>query len=289
MINYLFKKNVSLKDYCTFHIGGKAKILIEVYNAEYLNKVCVFCITHHIMYKVIGMGANLLFDDNGFCGAIIVNKSEKITFKGNYVFAESGTSLASLISACKNKGLSGVEKLVGIPSTIGGAIVNNTGAFGCEFKDVVDCVWVLNTNNKKICKLKNKDCAFGYIDSIFKSGKYIILKAKLKFEKKEAEYIASNLTTCLKQKSTTQPINYPSAGSVFKRGEIIPAQAIDRLSLKGLTVGGAMVSTVHAGFIVNFANAKSKDVKKLIDILTNKVFLHFNVLIEREIEYVAPK
>ena len=281
-----FKKDVSLKDYCTFHIGGKAKYLYIASLLPALNEVYLFCKIHNIKHKFIGLGANLLFDDKGFDGLIVVNRCAKIFRRGNLIFAESGAKVSEILSYSYKHNLGGLEPFAGIPATIGGAITNNLGAFGFEIGVFVKYVICLHNGNKR--KLTKKECKFAYRDSIFKTGEYLILSACLSLYLTEKCEIKKKLTSALSQKISTQPLNIPSAGSVFKRGKIVPAKVIDELGLKGEKVGGAMVSNKHAGFIVNTDSATSKDVKKLIKIIQSKVRSAYGCDLELELEIVSP-
>ena len=285
MNNLEVKLNESLKNYCTFKIGGNAKYLIIVYSNSTLIEVCKQLKLHNIKYKVIGVGANQLFSDVGFDGAIIVNKTKNIEFKNNLVYADGGVNLTSLIIKASELGLSGLENLSGIPSTLAGGIINNVGAFGTEIADCIEKVECYNENFKKITLTKSV-CNFSYRNSIFKQKNLIITKAILKLKQDEKSLIKKRINDAILKKSTTQPINYPSAGSVFKRCEIIPAKVIDELELKGTKIGGAEISTKHAGFIVNNSSATSKDVKDLINLIKQKVKSATNLDLETEIEFV---
>lgn len=283
----LFLKDESLKNYCTFKIGGNAKYLFIAHDTSSLLHVCKHCNTHNIRFKIIGLGANLLFDDLGFDGAIIVNRSNKTLIKNNSAYVDSGTSIASLIQKCYQRNLSNIEKLAGIPATVGGAIVNGLGSFDvnfCQFVDYVICYKKEDLNTP--IKLQNKDCKFAYRNSIFKEGDYIITKAKINLKAENKLIIKQAMLESLKKKSATQPICQPSAGSIFKRGEIIPSKIIDELGLKGTRIGGAEISTKHAGFIVNIDNATSNDVKQLILLIQNMVKDKFNIDLKPEIEFV---
>lgn len=287
MNKFEFLHNESLKNYCTFHIGGNAKYLYVATTKANLVAVCRYCKEYNIKYKIIGLGANLLFDDSGFDGLIIVNKTKNLLFRKNCVYIDSGVNLTSLIFICCNKGLGGLSALSGIPSTIGGAIVNALGAFNCEFADFVEYVECYHISNlyKKL-KLSHDKCKFSYRSSLFKNGEYIITRAKLKFPYASPLTIKEQINEAIIKKSSTQPLDCFSAGSVFKHGHIIPAKVIDELGLKGTKVGGAEISTKHAGFIVNSNSATSKDVKELIDLIKHKVKLHYNANLELEIEFV---
>ena len=289
MADFEFIKDCNLKNFCTFHIGGKAKFLFIVYSNSALIRVCNICKTHNIKYKIIGLGANLLFDDLGFNGAIIINKSKEILIENNYVWADAGVNLTSLILVLKQKHFGNFEKLCSIPSTIGGGVVNNVGAFGVELGEFVEMVEVRHKSDLNTpVFLTNLDCKFSYRNSIFKYVDYIITRVKLTIQQKDEREIEQNIAESLHKKSTTQPLECFSAGSVFKRGSIIPAKVIDELGLKGLSRGGAQISNKHAGFIINTGKARSQDVKDLIDLIKRIVLSNFGEKLETEIEFVEP-
>lgn len=278
-------KNHCLKDFCTFKIGGIAKFIFIVKNIKILKKVVFFCKKRKIKYKIIGFGSNLLFDDNGYKGAIIVNKSSGFCFRKHCLYADSGCSLNEIISKCKTHNLSGIENLAGIPSSIGGALYNNCGANGTEIGDLVEHIDILD-ENLTFRQLNKNQLNFSYRDSTFKHKNYIILRVKLNLKFSTYEQINKNIILALQKKSSSQPLDLPSAGSIFKRSTIIPAKIIDDLGLKGARIGDAEISTKHAGFIVNIGNATSEDVKSLISHIEKRVFKATNTVIEREIEYV---
>lgn len=281
-----FYTNKSLKNFCTFKIGGNAKYLFVVYSIKHLKSAIVWCKNKQIKFKVIGLGANLLFDDLGFDGAIIVNKTSKIKVCGNCILSFSGTTVAELIAKTKKHHLTGFEHFAGIPSTVGGAIVNNLGAWGFNIGQFVKYVKLIDTQTLKTKKLCFNQCNFGYRSSVFKGKNGIILSVKFSLKKAQKQQIESNLKTALAKKTSTQPTNLPSAGSVFKRTSIIPAKLIDELGLKGTTIGGAQISNKHAGFIVNIGSATSNDVKQLIKLIENELFLHYSATPIKEIEFV---
>lgn len=316
-MNFKILSNVSLKDFCTFKIGGSAKFLCIADNINTLIKLCKYCKSHNIKYKIIGLGANLLFDDLGFDGMIIVNKTNKILFeqgsqrskqsasngiteatnlglclqeqtsKSAVAYVDSGANVTSLIMQCYHRSLSGIENLAGIPSTVGGAVVNSLGAFDTNFSDYVEyveCYHKDNLNKKLI--LSNQQCQFDYRSSLFKNGDYIITKVKLKLKTDDKTLIQKRIQEAIDKKRSNQPLDLPSAGSVFKRGHIIPAKVIDDLGLKGTKIGGAEISTKHAGFIVNNTNATSENVKQLISLIQEKVKTVYNEDLQPEIEFV---
>lgn len=285
MNDFEILKNESLKNYCTFKIGGIAKYVFICKSTSALVSAIKYCNKEKIKFKVIGMGANLLFNDNGFDGAIIVNKSNKILFRNDSVYADSGVNVSNLISKCYLRKLSGIEKLTGIPATVGGAVVNNLGAFNSSFGDVVDYVKAISKDiPDKIIKIDKKNCNFDYRHSIFQNSDLIILKVKLNLNKDNKSLIQKRIASAIETKTSTQPLNYPSAGSVFKRSDIIPAKIIDELGLKGLIVGKAQISKKHAGFIVNLGGATSQDVKGLISVINYKINEMYGKNLEPEIE-----
>lgn len=288
MINKtLHLTDANLKDFCTFRIGGKAHDIYIVYNELDLYKVCYDCYSHNIKYKVIGLGANLLFDDLGYNGTIIVNKTSETKFEKDKVSVSSGANLTKLIQKCFVRGLGGFECLSGIPATVGGAIVNNVGAFECEISEIVESVDCIDIKaNFKPITLTQDECKFGYRDSIFKKNDYIITGAKLKVFEQDKAKIKDEMNRAIEKKNSTQPLYFPSAGSVFKRGEIIPSKVIDEFGLKGLHVGDAQISTKHAGFIVNTGNATSSNVKMLVHKIEHLVQSRLGIHLEREIEFV---
>lgn len=281
-------KNEDLKKYCTFKIGGTAKYVFICQNETDLLDAVFFAIKTKHKFKVIGFGANLLFPDEFYEGIIIVNKSCEIEFKDSFVCAETGVSVTNLIKTCAEKNLGGIENLSGIPSTVGGAVVNNLGAFGCEISDAIDSVECYDFNNlKHKIILKNSDCKFGYRDSIFKHKNLLVTKVVFNLKQENKTLIQQKIIEIIKQKTSSQPLNLPSAGSVFKRdGNVIPAKIIDELNLKGKQIGSAQVSTKHAGFIVNLGSATSYQVKKLIAEIQSEVEEKLNITLEPEIEFV---
>ena len=278
-------KNQSLKDFCTFKIGGKAKYVYICNTTTALISAIKHCKKKGIKFKVIGMGANLLFSDKGYDGAIIVNRTNKVLFRNNNVYADGGVNVTNLIKKCYLRSLGGLENLSGIPATVGGGAVNNLGAFNSSFADFIDYVKVIDTNNPdKVYKLKKEDCKFDYRHSIFQNSDLVVLRVKFVLQKEEKSLIQKRIASAIEKKTSTQPLNYPSAGSVFKRSDIIPAKVIDELGLKGLMVGNAQISKKHAGFIVNLGGATSQDVKGLISVIKYKVKQVYDKDLETEIE-----
>ncbi len=281
--------NQNLKDYCTFKIGGKIKKVYVAKSQNQLVEACTLCHNNKLPYKIIGLGANLLFADKFFAGAIIVNRSKHITKKDDGLLVDSGVTISELINFCLKNNLGGIGSLFGIPSTVGGAVVNSLGAFGCNFSDFVEYVVGISPSSlQKKVKILNKNCGFTYRDSIFKHTEFVITSVKLKLPTEQPATLKQSMFDAIKKKTATQPLEKPNAGSVFKRkGELIPAKIIDELNLKGTQFGNAQISTKHAGFIVNLGNARCVDVLKLIKLTKRKVYHATHQKLTCEIELVC--
>lgn len=283
--NIIVYQNEPLYKYSTFRIGGTAEYLVVVQNEYSLIEVIDKCIQTNKKFKIIGRGANLLFSDKGYDGVIIVNRTNQINREDKHIVASGGVNINTLCNFCAENGLSGLEFCFGVPSTVAGAIHNNLGCFNHTISQLVNNVKVYDGTN--ILLFEKKDCDFDYRRSVFCSENLYIISATLQFEYDIPEKIKMRMKNFFEQKSKSQPLDLPSAGSVFKRdGEIMPAKLIDELGLKGTRVGGAMISTKHSGFIVNVDNAKAEDVRELITLIEERIFFNYNILVKTEIEYV---
>lgn len=201
----------------------------------------------------------------------------------------AGISLTALAFECGNKGLTGLEFAYGIPGNIGGAVRMNAGAHNGQMQDIVKSVKYLTYNDAEICVLQKADLNFGYRESIFsKENKGIILEAELKLEYGDKKLILEKMQEYATYRKEKQPITYPNAGSIFKRGEgYITAKLIDECGLGGYQIGGAKISELHAGFIVNTGDATAKDVLNLIEYTKQKVYEKFKKKIELEVEIIG--
>ena len=240
----------------------------------------------NINYYILGNGTNVLFRDEEFNGIVIQIKFEQIEINGNIVTVGAGIKNAILSNKLLNEGLTGFEFASGIPGTIGGAIKMNAGAYGSEFKDIVKTVTFMQFNGE-IKTIKNEECFFSYRNSIFFKMKVIILSATFELEYRNKEEIKSKINEYNQARREKQPIEYPSAGSTFKRGEdFITAKIIDECGLKGYRIGDAQVSEKHAGFIINKGNASATEIIKLIENVKKIVLEKTNKKIELEIEII---
>lgn len=291
LINILGKENVfeneSMKKHTSFKIGGKADYFVYVDNEEKLKKLLEFIKKENIPNFIIGNGTNLLVTDKGFRGIIIKLNLKNIELQKQKEFAilkiEAGYPLSGLKKIAIENGLDNIEFLTGIPGTIGGAVKMNAGAYGGEIKDVLVETKVIDMNGN-IFILSNDEQKFAYRKSVFMEKDYIILETTLKTGYKNSEIVKQKIEELFSKRKEKQPLEYPNAGSTFKRNEnFITAKLIDECGLRGFSVGGAQVSEKHAGFIVNKNNATSKDILDLIEIVKEKVYEKFGEKIELEI------
>ena len=271
----------------SFKIGGKADIFVKATTIEDVKYVLNFVNTNNIPLTVIGNGSNLLVKDGGIRGITLQASLEEIEIKENIVNVGCGVKLGMLAGMLQKEGLSGFEFASGIPGSIGGAIRMNAGAYGSEFKDIVEEITYI-TKNGKIETIKNSEANFLYRYSKFCDTDDIILSAKLKLEKASPDEIMKKMQENLEHRMEKQPLNFPSAGSTFKRGDdFITAKLIDEAGLKGYKIGGAEVSEKHAGFIVNTSNATAKDVIELIEYVKKIIKEKYNKNIELELEIIG--
>ena len=255
----IFQKNISLKKYTTFKIGGPAGYFFTAKNKRDLIKAIKWAKNKNLPFFILGAGSNVLFSDKGYRGLVIKFQNQKL-------------------SQLVNRGL---EWAVGIPGTVAGAIWGNAGAFGKSMKDVAKSVEVFDVKDGKIKILSNKDCQFGYRDSIFKKNhNLIILSAEIKQKKSNLKKIKEYLA----YRKKTQPLNFPSAGSIFKNPKNYSAgELIEKAGLKGKKIGGAQISNVHSNFIVNLGTARAQDVLSLMKLIKKTVDKKFKVKLEEEI------
>ncbi|MCK4473967.1 UDP-N-acetylmuramate dehydrogenase [Candidatus Parcubacteria bacterium] len=288
-----FRKNVSLAKYTTFKIGGPAKYFYIAKTKQDLIKAIKAAKELGLPFFVLGGGSNLLVLDKGFDGLVIKCQMSNVNFlplkAGFKIVAGAGLPLGKLVSASAEKSLTGLEWAVGIPGTVGGAIRGNSGAFEKSISNIVKEVEVLEItedNSPQIKILKNKDCKFQYRDSIFKhNSNLIILSAEIQLKKGDKKEIQKKIKEHLEQRKKTQPLGFPSAGSIFKNPEGFSAgELIEKCGLKGKKINGAQISEIHSNFIVNLGDAKAKDVEKLIKLIKQKVKQKFGIVLKQEIE-----
>ena len=278
--------NVPLAKYTTFHIGGPAECLIAARSSEEIQMVLKFCKEHQVELHILGNGSNLLVDDEGVSGIVLYigRRMQEITVNGTEIVADAGARMALVARAAEDASLTGLEFAFGIPGTIGGGTIMNAGAYGGELSQVITKVEAFDSDGN-FYVLEGDDLCFGYRKSTLKTHGYIVSKVYMNCKPGNKEEISALMADLGKQRREKQPLEYPSAGSTFKRPEgYFAGQLIDQSGLKGVSIGGAQVSEKHAGFIVNKGTATGKDVRTLIGFIKSKVYEKFGV--ELEPEYV---
>lgn len=284
-------KNEPMSKHTSFKIGGNADILVKIEDVEGIKSILEFSDKEHIPIYIIGNGSNLLVKDNGIRGIALmicmdtykIDKQEKKAI----VTVEAGTKLAGLAQELLKQGITGFEFASGIPGTIGGAIRMNAGAHGKEMKDIVVTTTYIDEHGN-VNTVSNKEQEFSYRSSVFSKNKWIIINTVLEFEYGNKKEIQEKMQEYARYRKEKQPIKYPSAGSTFKRGEdFITAKLIDECGLKGYSIGGAKISELHAGFIINTGDATASDVLELVKYTKEKVYEKFNKTIELEIEVIG--
>lgn len=292
--------NEPMKKYTTFKVGGPAECLIKIENINELKEILKFADKNNIKLTVLGNGSNVLILDKGISGITLIIKIENIEFEETEENLNSklmgqktkiklgaGEKIAKVGMVFFKESLTGFEEIAGIPGTIGGAVRMNAGANGREMKDIIKTVKCLDyQGNEKV--FTNEEMEFGYRTSILKKEKYIVTEVEIELEKGNQEEIKEKMDMYKEKRKNSQPLEYPSAGSTFKRGiDFITAKLIDEAGLKGTHVGDAEVSTKHGGFIINKGNAKAKDILELVEIVKKEVYKKYQKQIELEVEIVG--
>lgn len=274
--------NEPMKKHTTFRTGGNADYLVTPTSKEEIIELLKI----DIPKTVIGNGSNLLVKDGGIRGLVIqLSKNDRYTINENVIEAGSGIFVAKLSQLALKEGLTGLEFACGIPGTLGGAIYMNASAYGGEMSNVVVETEFLKENGE-IETIT--DHQFAYRKSIFQNMNGIILSSRLKLEKGNVDEIKSKMDEYKTARNTKQPINFPSAGSTFKRPEgYFAGKLIEDAGLKGYRIGGAEVSTLHAGFVINADNATSKDILELISYIQKTVNEKFGVNLETEVKIIG--
>lgn len=283
-------ENEPMSHHTTFKIGGPARLFISIPDIDALKKLVRACKENDVKYFVLGNGSDLLVSDNGMsCAVFSLNgdfKKIELT-DDNKIFCGAGVSLSALCSYASSNSLSGLEFAWGIPAGVGGAAYMNAGAYGGELKDVIERVDYVDANGNA-GSFSNEECNYGYRHSIFMEKKLIITGISVKLTPDDTAEIKKRMSDYMERRKTKQPLEFPSAGSVFKRPVGYFAGAlIEQSGLKGVAIGGAQVSEKHAGFIVNKGGATCKDVCNLIDHIKKKVYDDHGVELECEVKMIG--
>lgn len=282
--------NEPMKNHTTFKVGGPADLFIEPGTANELAALIQFLSQKQVPYMILGNGSNLIVRDGGIRGCVIslVRLDEIVVDEEQCMLqAGCGAKLSAASAAALRYSLKGMEFASGIPGTIGGAVTMNAGAYGPEIKDVLDFAEVMDMDGN-VFRLTNDEMLFTYRHSIVQTKGYIVLKAGFKLEAGSHEVIRSRMNELNGRRSDKQPLEFPSAGSTFKRPDgHFAAKLIEDCGLKGLQLGGAMVSEKHSGFIINYDNANAKDIIGLIGQVRQIVQQRYGITLETEVKIIG--
>lgn len=262
-----------LSEYTTFKFGGPCKAMVKVNSADSAASLLKYLVENSIKYGIIGRGSNILAADEGFDGVILLFGGDfaDIQVNGRQIKCQSGALLSYACARAQQSGLSGMENLFGIPGTVGGALYMNAGAYNSEIKDIIVSAEYID-ENFEIKTIKAEDMELSYRHSFFSDKKYVITSATFELSDGDPDAIKAAMNECIAKRTSKQPLDYPSAGSTFKRPEGSYASLlIDQCGLKGMSCGGAMVSEKHAGFVINKGYATCADVLELCGKVTEIV------------------
>ncbi len=268
------ERDAPLREHTTFKIGGRCGLLVQMNSEESFLKLVPLAERLSVPYYIFGKGSNLIVDSDGISGVVFLSGKDFSAVSpkdGEALVCQAGASLMQICNTALEHGLTGLEFAYGIPGTLGGAVFMNAGAYGGEMKDVVSSVKAMDRQgNIKIYSASELD--FSYRHSRFCKSGEIILSAEIKLQKGEKSEIKAKMDELMEKRRTKQPLEYPSAGSTFKRPEGNYAAAlIEQCGLKGVRVGGAEVSTKHSGFIINKGGASFAELMELIQIVKDTV------------------
>lgn len=289
---YVPGENISLQEkmagHTTFRIGGPADCFLQLESEEQLQKVQKYLNLVEEPYFILGNGSNLLVSDSGYRGTIlqIGRKMDRVKVSGSTIIAQAGAPLSQVSKAAYEHGLSGLEFAAGIPGTVGGGVVMNAGAYGGEMSQVVTMVRVVDKNGE-IMELDNSTMEFGYRYSAIKKYPFTVTEVTMKLTEGNKEEIRATIKDLVVRRREKQPLEYPSAGSTFKRPEgHFAGKLIMDAGMRGFQIGGARVSDKHCGFIINTGNATAEDVKDVITEVQTRVKELFHVELEPEIVFL---
>lgn len=282
-------KNRELSKYTTFRIGGIADYIVEPNNYKQLLSIITLCKENEVPFIVLGNGSNILASDDGYHGVVICMKHQmdKFYIDNDIMTVQSGMSLIQATTLAMYQRLTGFEFAYGIPGTVGGAVCMNAGAYGNDISDILTNIKVLNVDTMSIYNIPKEKMNFSYRHSIVQDENLIVLEATFGLQYGNGQKIYERMHELISKRVAKQPLDFPSAGSTFKRPDgYFAAQLIQEADLKGFSIGGAQVSEKHSGFIINKNYATSKDVQNLINAVQNKVYDKFGVKLEKEVKFL---
>ena len=278
-----------MKKHTTFRLGGPADYFLSPSDVNQIPEIIHICRKEGIPWFVLGNGSNLLVSDQGYRGVVIqiYKNMNQITVEGTRIYAQAGALLSAVSKKAMEAGLTGMEFASGIPGTLGGAAVMNAGAYGGEMKDILVSVTVLTDEGEQKV-LKAEELSLGYRTSIIKERGYIVLDVVLQLQAGDQDAIRKRMEELKVQRVTKQPLEYPSAGSAFKRPEgYFAGKLVQDAGLRGYRVGGAQVSEKHCGFVINTGDATASDVVRLIRNVQDIVWNKFEVRMEPEVKFLG--
>ncbi len=282
-------ENADMSRCCTYKAGGSARYLISVENIEELREALKMAKEKKLDSFILGRGSNVLVRDGGYDGIIIRLSGEFTLIEStqNVITAGAAATNVEVCVLARDEGLSGIEFMHGIPGSIGGAVFMNAGAYGSEICDYVDEVTFMDEDYNVVAK-PSKDIDFGYRHTEFMDGGGIIISVKLRLTPSSVDAVASKMDALLSKRTSKQPMNYPSCGSVFKRPlGGYAAKLIEDAGLKGASIGGAEVSTKHSGFIINKGGATANDITDLIKLVQKRVKKNSGIDLETEVRIIG--
>lgn len=277
-----------MKKHTTFRVGGPADVLVQP-DETALAAVLALCRQYHVSYSFIGNGSNLLVGDKGIRGVVIemTEPMGNIEVHGTRITAQAGAMLSKIANTAASNGLGGMEFAAGIPGSVGGAVVMNAGAYGGEMKDIIERVYVLDENGAQL-ELDRTALDLSYRHSCIPDKKYIVTKVVLELVARDEAEIRSKMKELNEKRAEKQPLQYPSAGSTFKRPEgYFAGKLIMDAGLRGYQVGGAQVSEKHCGFVINKGDATAADICQLMRDVSDKVRAQFGVVLEPEVKMIG--
>lgn len=277
-----------MKKHTTFRVGGPADVLVQP-DETALEAILALCRQYHVSYSFIGNGSNLLVGDKGIRGVVIemTDPMGNIEVHGTRITAQAGAMLSKIANTAASNGLGGMEFAAGIPGSVGGAVVMNAGAYGGEMKDIIEKVYVLDENGAQL-ELDRDALDLGYRHSCIPEKKYIVTKVVLELVPRDEAEIRSEMKELNEKRAEKQPLQYPSAGSTFKRPEgYFAGKLIMDAGLRGYQVGGAQVSEKHCGFVINKGDATAADICQLMRDVSDKVQAQFGVVLEPEVKMIG--
>lgn len=284
----ILRPDEPLKEYISFKVGGPCDCMVTPRTPEELALALKTCREKEIPCFILGNGTNVIAPDEGYRGAVIhIGKPfAAVSCRGETLTAGAGALLSAVAKKAYEQALTGMEFAGGIPGSVGGGVVMNAGAYDGELKQIITKVTSMDREGN-LREYKGEDCGFGYRKSIFQQNGEIVLGAEFSLHPGDSEEILARMEDLMHRRNTRQPLNYPSAGSTFKRPEgHFAGKLIQDSGLKGVSVGGAAVSDLHAGFVINKGGATASDILELMELIRNTVYDNYGVMLQPEVRVI---